>query len=113
MFIETSSKAGYNVKQVCDSKTAVMIVLLLVAIENVGALLFRVYLRFQLFRRIANALPGVDNEKPSDARTFSCIIYQAATVKVNCAFCRASCRHRADQAATNRDGRRLMLVLSM
>lgn len=43
MFIETSSKAGYNVKQ--------------------------------LFRRIANALPGVDNEKPSDARTlfFSCI----------------------------------------
>ncbi|KAI6173557.1 Ras-related protein Rab6 [Aphelenchoides besseyi] len=36
MFIETSSKAGYNVKQ--------------------------------LFRRIANALPGVDNEKPSDAR---------------------------------------------
>jgi Ras-related protein Rab-6A len=36
MFIETSAKAGYNVKQ--------------------------------LFRRIASALPGIDVEKPSDAK---------------------------------------------
>jgi Ras-related protein Rab-6A len=51
MFIETSSKAGYNVKQASSLNS--------------------IYLppsNFQLFRRIANALPGVDNEKPSDAR---------------------------------------------
>ena len=38
MFIETSAKAGYNVKQ--------------------------------LFRRIASALPGIDNDKQSDASKF-------------------------------------------
>ena len=75
MFIETSAKAGYNVKQ--------------------------------LFRRIASALPGIDNDKQTDASKFLTRFYRPLPK-----LCRTSNRHQPDQTQTDRDGRRFVLVLN-
>lgn len=66
MFIETSAKAGYNVKQVRDKKTR----LLWLQIIALAKFLFF----FQLFRRVAAALPGMDsteNKPPEDSILFN------------------------------------------
>ena len=58
MFIETSAKAGYNVKQV--SFVFVFYFLFL-----------SLHCLFQLFRRVAAALPGMEADKkpPEDSKT--------------------------------------------
>lgn len=63
MFIETSAKAGYNVKQVRDYLNNRKIVI---------QMWCEIY--FQLFRRVAAALPGMDsteNKPPEDSILFN------------------------------------------
>lgn len=59
MFIETSAKAGYNVKQV-----------------SVWRILKseRLKLCFQLFRRVAAALPGMDSTENKPPEDSECIL---------------------------------------
>lgn len=72
MFIETSAKAGYNVKQVSEQHQQ--------QFNSIG--FFPIYihiwrillLQFQLFRRVAAALPGMDsteNKPPEDSILFT------------------------------------------
>ena len=65
MFIETSAKAGYNVKQVCFFVNE----LLLLVSHYFTSLLS--LLQLQLFRRVAAALPGMDSSdnKPSEGES--------------------------------------------
>lgn len=68
MFIETSAKAGYNVKQVCRTNSI---------FRHDPPNLFRIILFHssffpQLFRRVAAALPGMEADKkpPEDSKNF-------------------------------------------
>lgn len=72
MFIETSAKAGYNVKQVIKNR---YIDWLIGDYYQYPVYSSQTYcLRFQLFRRVAAALPGMDsteNKPPEDSILFS------------------------------------------
>lgn len=63
MFIETSAKAGYNVKQVQFGACSISVTFL------------TAFSRLQLFRRVAAALPGMDSteNKPPEDSKFICI----------------------------------------
>ena len=69
MFIETSAKTGYNVKQVTYGKLVDLIFkfnLIQITLKTLIRCLFELFLTrigfvFQLFRRVAAALPGMDS----------------------------------------------------
>lgn len=88
MFIETSAKAGYNVKQVRDPH--IIFSQVLSTLNEMLTYLFIIYL--QLFRRVAAALPGMEQteKKPEDSILVFSIHSSFSTVvssQLHCALC--------------------------
>ena len=67
MFIETSAKAGYNVKQVHG-----------LIIWQFCCVILNMFVYLQLFRRVAAALPGMEADKkpPEDSILFNTLIFR-------------------------------------
>lgn len=65
MFIETSAKAGYNVKQVCG---LCVVPLLVYRCDHFSSLCS------QLFRRVAAALPGMESTQEKQGKD-DCILH--------------------------------------